>query len=138
QPSESPVASHAAALPTTTTTPPPPGRASESSPAVPPTGPGPEPAPAFAVPPPPAGWTVAGHSVQGRPILMKRFGHGRFKVLWLGGIHGDEIEGSVATAELPAAFAAAGLADRVTLTVIWDANPDGRAAHSRVNAHGVD
>jgi predicted deacylase len=69
---------------------------------------------------------------------MKRLGKGSFKVVWIGGIHGDEIEGAVATAELPAAFAAAGLASKVTLDVVWDANPDGRAARTRTNANGVD
>ena len=77
-------------------------------------------------------------SAKGRPLLFNRCGHGKRKVVWLGGIHGDEIEGAVATAGLPAAFAASGLADRVTLVVIWDANPDGRAAHTRNNANGVD
>ena len=96
------------------------------------------PPPTFPTPPIPDGWDVAGQSVQGRPILVRRFGHGPFKVLWVGGIHGDEIEGSVATANLPAAFHAAGLDDKVTLTIIWDANPDGRAAHTRTNHHGVD
>src|SRR4051794_5620166 len=99
-----------------------PGRASESSPSA-----GPQPATppvTYTAPPPPIGWKVVGKSVQGRPILMKRFGHGPKKVVWLGGIHGDEIEGSVATANLPAAFAAAHLENKVTLVVIWDANPD--------------
>jgi predicted deacylase len=58
--------------------------------------------------------------------------------LFIGGIHGDEAEGAYATTELPAAFAAAGLADAVTLTVIEDVNPDGRAAATRDNANGVD
>jgi protein MpaA len=59
-------------------------------------------------------------------------------VLFIGGIHGDEAEGSYTTAELPAAFTRAGLSDRVTLTIIEDANPDGRAAKTRGNANGVD
>ncbi len=65
-------------------------------------------------------------------------GHGSRKVLFIGGIHGDEPEGAVATAELPAAFEAAGLADAVTLTILEDANPDGRAAGTRGNANGID
>jgi hypothetical protein len=36
---------------------------------------------------------------------------GPHKVLFIGGIHGDEAESAVATAELPAAFDAAGFAD---------------------------
>jgi hypothetical protein len=112
------------------------GLASESSLSGP-ASTGPE-TPAYSAPPPPTGWTVAGTSVQGRPILIKRFGHGPQKVVWLGGIHGNEIEGSVATANLPAAFSAAHLDSKVTLVVIWDANPDGRALHIRTNANGFD
>ena len=91
-------------------------------------------------PPAPAasGWEVVGTSVQGRPIRVLTVGHGPRKVLFIGGIHGDEPEGAVTTAELPAAFETAGLADEVTLTIIEDANPDGRAAGTRGNANGVD
>lgn len=94
----------------------------------------PEPKP----PPSNAGWEDVGTSVQGRPIHVRTLGHGPRKVLFIGGIHGDESEGAVATAELPAAFEAAGLADAVTLTIMEDANPDGRAAGTRDNANGVD
>jgi len=59
-------------------------------------------------------------------------------VLLIGGIHGDEPEGAYATAQIPVAFAAANLAGGVTLTIIEDANPDGRAAAQRGNANGVD
>lgn len=79
-----------------------------------------------------------GTSVRGNPIRISTVGHGPRKVLFIGGIHGDEPEGSVATTELPAAFLAAGLADAVTLTILEDANPDGRAAGTRTNANGVD
>ena len=83
-------------------------------------------------------WQVAGTSVQGRPIRMLTVGHGPRKVLFIGGIHGDETEGAYSTAQLPAAFVAEGLADSVTLTILEDANPDGRAAGTRDNANGVD
>lgn len=88
----------------------------------------------------PAGidWKVLGSSVQGRPIRSLTLGHGSRKVLLVGGIHGDEPEGAYATAQLPAAFAAANLAGGVTLTIIEDVNPDGRAAAQRGNANGVD
>ncbi len=60
-------------------------------------------------------------------------------MLWIGGIHGDETEGTEATRQLPAAFlSGAGHADRVTLHLIEDLNPDGRAAQTRGNAAGVD
>jgi protein MpaA len=83
-------------------------------------------------------WEIVGTSVQGRPIRARTFGQGPRKVLFIGGIHGDEPEGAYSTAELPAAFAATGLADVVTLTILEDANPDGRAAGTRDNANGVD
>ena len=76
--------------------------------------------------------------MQGRPIRLLTLGHGPSKVLFIGGIHGDEPERAVATAELPAVFEAAGLADAVTLAIMEDANPDGRAAGTRDNANGVD
>jgi protein MpaA len=88
--------------------------------------------------PPPGGWETAGISVEGRPIRARTIGHGPRKVLFIGGIHGDEPEGAVAAAELPAAFEAAGFIDAVTLTILEDANPDGRAAGTRGNANGVD
>lgn len=84
------------------------------------------------------GWEVVGTSVQGRPIRVETFGHGPRRVLFVGGIHGDEAEGAYSTAALPGAFGAAGLADAVTLTILEDANPDGRAAATRGNANGVD
>lgn len=65
-------------------------------------------------------------------------GSGPRKVVFIGGIHGDESEGAHTTAELPAAFTSAGLADAVTLTILEDANPDGRVARTRGNAVGVD
>lgn len=78
-------------------------------------------------------------SLEGRPIRMATLGHGPRRVLWVGGIHGDEREGARATAELPAAFLSEpGLAERVTLLVIEDVNPDGSARKTRGNARGVD
>lgn len=83
-------------------------------------------------------WYDIGRSVQGRPIRSLTIGRGPRKVLVVGGIHGDEPEGAYSTAELPAAFTSAGLEPDVTLTVIEDLNPDGRAANTRGNANGVD
>jgi hypothetical protein len=83
-------------------------------------------------------WQVVGTSVQGRPIRARNVGYGPRHVLFIGGIHGDETEGAYSTDQLPAAFADAGLAGTVTLTIIEDANPDGRAAGTRTNANGVD
>jgi hypothetical protein len=93
-----------------------------------------EPAPAAA-----CIWREIGVSVQGRPLLATVVGSGPRHVLWVGGIHGDEREGAVATAALPAAFLAEpGAPERVTLHVLADANPDGSAMHVRGNANGVD
>jgi protein MpaA len=83
-------------------------------------------------------WQTIGTSVQGRPLRVLRVGHGPRRVLWIGGTHGNEREGSVATANLPQAFASAGLADDVTLWILEDENPDGSAANTRYNANGVD
>lgn len=83
-------------------------------------------------------WTVIGKSLRGKPIRMMKLGNGPRTVLFIGGIHGDEAEGAVATAALPDAFGAAGLARTVTLYIIEDANPDGREAATRDNANGVD
>lgn len=84
------------------------------------------------------GAQVVGFSTQGRPILLRSVGHGPRRVLFIGAIHGDEPEGAHTAAALPEAFTAAGLADRITLSLVEDANPDGRALGTRGNANGVD
>ncbi len=87
---------------------------------------------------PSADWQMIGTSVQGRPIRMRSLGHGPRHVLFIGGIHGDESEGAYTTEQLPDAFSQNDLGDAVTLTILEDANPDGRAAGTRGNANGVD
>lgn len=69
---------------------------------------------------------------------MRRIGTGARRVLWIGGIHGNEPEGKQATAALADAFDQAGLGASVTLTILEDANPDGRALGTRENANHVD
>jgi len=86
----------------------------------------------------PAAWQVIATSVQGRPLRTLTIGQGARKVLFIGGIHGDEDEGAYSASQLPAAFLDAGLADSVTLMILEDANPDGRALRKRENANGVD
>ena len=84
-------------------------------------------------------WRHIGTSVEGRPLRALVVGHGPRRVLWIGGIHGDEREGSVATRELPHAFAELpGAGSQVTLTIVEDVNPDGTAAGTRTNGNGVD
>lgn len=84
------------------------------------------------------GSEVIGTSVQGRPIRSLTLGQGQRKVLFVGGIHGDETEGAYTTTQLPIAFTHTALVDSVTLTIVEDTNPDGRAAGTRDNANGVD
>jgi hypothetical protein len=99
----------------------------------------PRPVPAEAKRVPLPAWQTIGQSMQGRPIRYRRVGTGHRIVLWIGGIHGDEIEGTVATRELPGAFLREhGLPARVSLHIIEDMNPDGRAARRRGNSRGVD
>ncbi len=84
-------------------------------------------------------WRAIGESRKGRPLRVTTVGHGPRRVLWIGGIHGDEREGRIATAELPRAFLATpGAAELVTLTILEDVNPDGTAQNTRGNAVGVD
>lgn len=89
-----------------------------------------------ALPPP---WQTIGASVDGRPLRVMRLGSGPRRALWVGGIHGDEREGAIATAELPRAFLGTpGAAAKVTLWILEDANPDGSARNTRGNRNGVD
>lgn len=84
-------------------------------------------------------WRTIGESVQQRPLRVATLGHGPRRVLWIGGIHGNEREGRVATESLPQAFLdSPGAAARVTLTILEDANPDGTARNTRGNANGKD
>ena len=84
-------------------------------------------------------WTSIGMSVQGRPIRYRVIGSGSRRVLFIGGIHGDETEGKVATAQLPLTFLRSpGLSRQVTLHIVEDMNPDGRYAGARTNSRGVD
>jgi hypothetical protein len=83
-------------------------------------------------------WRTIGYSRQARPIRVSTHGTGPRRVLWVGRIHGDEPEGLLATAELPAAFLEADLGSAVTLTIVEDLNPDGGEAGARSNVAGVD
>jgi protein MpaA len=77
-----------------------------------------------------------GHSVQDRPIVVHKVGPddaGR-KVLVVGSIHGNEGAGIAVTKRLRSVTPPPG----VQLLLIDRANPDGSAAGTRGNAHGVD
>lgn len=80
--------------------------------------------------------TVIGRSVQGRPIVSVRGGAAdpALEVVVFGCIHGDETAGMRVARRLIAAGAPRGVELRVVPTL----NPDGVAAGTRGNAHGVD
>jgi protein MpaA len=77
-----------------------------------------------------------GHSVQGRPIVLHKSGptSAALKVLVIGAIHGNETAGM----RIAQRLIAASPPRRVDLLVIPTINPDGVAADTRGNAHGVD
>jgi hypothetical protein len=79
---------------------------------------------------------VIGRSVQGRPIRALRIGspRARVEVLVVGAVHGNEPAGKAVVTRLRRAKPPPGTA----LWLIEDANPDGSAAGSRLNAGGVD
>jgi hypothetical protein len=84
-------------------------------------------------------WRPIGTTIDGQPLRMTRLGRGPRRVLWIGGIHGDEREGRVATAQLPLVLLREpGALDRVTLTILEDVNPDGTRRGTRGNARGID
>ena len=80
--------------------------------------------------------TVYGRSVLGRPLRAWRRGDPAAprRVLVVGVIHGDERAGEAVTSTL----LDVDVPRLSELVVIPDANPDGAAAGTRQNAHGVD
>jgi beta-N-acetylhexosaminidase len=80
--------------------------------------------------------TVAGRSIEGRPIQVLRVGprDAERVVLVVGELHGTELAGRAVTRRLRQADPPRGTA----LLLIDEANPDGAAAGSRQNARGVD
>lgn len=79
---------------------------------------------------------ILGHSVERRPITAYELGdrRSRRKVLVVGCIHGDEAAGVAIVHTLDREAPIRG----VDLWLIPTVNPDGEAAHTRQNAHGVD
>jgi N-acetylmuramoyl-L-alanine amidase len=81
-------------------------------------------------------WETIGHSEQGRPIRAMLVGspRARVKLLVVGVIHGNEQAGRAVVSRLERAHPPRGTA----LWLVDSANPDGMAAGTRWNAHGVD
>lgn len=84
--------------------------------------------------------STIGYSINGRPILAYRFGSGASRIMFVGGMHGNEKSSyytlSAWVDELER------YPDRIpahrTIIVIPNANPDGTAAGRRTNARSVD
>lgn len=76
----------------------------------------------------------------GLPIVAHDFGHQNIaapRVLILGGVHGDEIEGVVCARGLLAEFIQ-NFPYKLRLTLIPEVNPEGVLLKTRGNANGVD
>lgn len=80
---------------------------------------------------------VLGHSANGIPIFAYGFGQTGPRVLVLGGVHGDEPEGVIASLGLMESLKENKTLE-VQVVVIPLLNPDGVLSGSRVNGHGVD
>ncbi len=78
---------------------------------------------------------VIGHSAQGREITATRVGaeDAPVRVLVVGDVHGNEPAGEAIVARLRSARV-----DGVAFWLVRTANPDGRVANTRQNAHAVD
>ena len=81
----------------------------------------------------------AGRSVQGRPVSATAIGSGDQCVMFIGGIHGYEPAGVGLCQQLAAYLGAhEELVYGLKVIIVPAANPDGLAACTRENAHGVD
>jgi hypothetical protein len=80
---------------------------------------------------------LVGYSVQHRPIYAYHLGKRLIRPIYLlvGQMHGDEHAGVTLTQSIIHASRAV---EGINLWVIPTMNPDGDAAHTRQNAHGVD
>jgi len=78
---------------------------------------------------------VIGRSVEGRPIIARRFGEDSgIPVLVVGTIHGNERSGL----QITRALVESPVPNGFTLWVIDDLNPDGAVLATRQNSRGVD
>ncbi len=108
--------------------------------------PTPTPVPVVILPSPPASLPlVIGHSVEGRPIKVYRFGSGPDVRLIVAGIHGGNEWNTIALAQALIAYLEKNpekVPPGQTLFILPNLNPDGEArshgVDGRVNANGVD
>lgn len=88
---------------------------------------------------PPAQHQLMGRSVQGRAIMIQVLGRGGDTTLILGTIQGDEPAGAALVEQLSEHLRKnPTLLDGRRVVLLPVANPDGLAARTRGNAHGVD
>ena len=82
-------------------------------------------------------YSVFAHSPAGLPVFQYSFGTQGRRVLILGAVHGDEVEGVAAAFGLLENFQK-NFPYRLQITLIPIFNPDGVLAKTRTNSHGVD
>lgn len=84
-------------------------------------------------------WRAWGTSVEGRSIEIATLGQGDWRLLVVAGLRGDD-QTSIALVERWAVHLSSPQATPrgATITLVRDANPDGRARRQRANAHGVE
>lgn len=83
-------------------------------------------------------YVEVGKSVRGRSIVASVFAGGTKRVIVLGGIHGDEQSSAILAKALAATLVRDPIVSGPTIIIVSEANPDGLADSTRVNASGVD
>ncbi len=88
---------------------------------------------------PPAQHVLVGRSVKGQPIMVQVLGSGGDTTFVMGGIHGNEPAGTILVEELSDYLRRnPRLLDGRRVVMLPCANPDGAAARTRENLHGID
>ena len=81
---------------------------------------------------------VLSQTSTGLSLFAHRLGHRGPRVLLLGGVHGDEVEGVALTRELLGRYVSGGLPYKLEMMVIPVLNVEGLLAQTRHNSSGVD
>jgi protein MpaA len=81
---------------------------------------------------------IVGTSTKGLDIEMFKLGDGPFKILLLGGVHGDEPEGYTFMENFLRRGDWKPYENKLSIYVIPRVNPDACLANTRLNANGVD